>query len=143
MVSAEGGRKKEKKREKKNLESCALLFLGSSVLSVARGQRIARAIRRLRAISSSAGDSFSPRGEKERGDAPYRAIRISPPAGRYADCRYQAVLLKSTIGDRFRLVLAEGGRKKKREKNLVPPRVALPRFPRAICRPRAIPSPRA
>ncbi|RRT74995.1 hypothetical protein B296_00017432, partial [Ensete ventricosum] len=62
------GERRRRRGRKKNLESCALLFLGSSVLSVARGQRIARAIRRLRAISSSAGDSFSPRGEKERGD---------------------------------------------------------------------------
>ncbi|RWW29251.1 hypothetical protein BHE74_00021890 [Ensete ventricosum] len=46
----------------------------------------------------------------------------------------------STIGGRFRSVLAEGGRKKKRkkkrekkmEKNLVPPCAALSRFPYAI-----------
>ncbi|RRT40479.1 hypothetical protein B296_00058523 [Ensete ventricosum] len=48
--------------------------------------------------------------------------------------RYRAVLSKSTVADRFRPVLAEGGRKKRREKNLVPQRDVLPRFPRAIYR---------
>ncbi|RRT34711.1 hypothetical protein B296_00051922 [Ensete ventricosum] len=51
--------------------------------------------------------------------------------------RYLAIPSKSITGGRFRPVLAEEGRKKKREKNLVPPRVALPRFPRTICHPRA------
>ncbi|RZR71380.1 hypothetical protein BHM03_00004873 [Ensete ventricosum] len=36
--------------------------------------------------------------------------------------RYLAIPLKSITGGRFRPVLAEEGRKKKREKNLVPPR---------------------
>ncbi|RRT49095.1 hypothetical protein B296_00037351, partial [Ensete ventricosum] len=79
---------------------------------------------------------------------PYRAVR--PRTGRYTPvrqltstrtARYQAVSSKSTVDGRFRPVLAEGGRKKKRdrkwEKNLVTPRAALPRFPCAICCPRA------
>ncbi|RWW14514.1 hypothetical protein GW17_00021713 [Ensete ventricosum] len=45
-----------------------LLFLGPPTLSTARGRRIANTIRRSWAISSMAGDSFSLRGEKERGD---------------------------------------------------------------------------
>ncbi|RWW04304.1 hypothetical protein GW17_00032482 [Ensete ventricosum] len=55
-------KKREKnKREKKNLESrCS-----SPALSVARGRRIARTIRRPWLISSPAGDFFSPHGEKK------------------------------------------------------------------------------
>ncbi|RZR98659.1 hypothetical protein BHM03_00028075 [Ensete ventricosum] len=58
-------KREKKKREKKNYESCC----SSPVLSITRGQRIAHAICRLRAISSPhAGRSnVSPRGEKERG----------------------------------------------------------------------------
>ncbi|RWV88810.1 hypothetical protein GW17_00049074, partial [Ensete ventricosum] len=53
--------KKEKKKREKNF-SHALLFLGSPAQSVARGEESPAS------NSSSAGDSFSPRGEKEQGD---------------------------------------------------------------------------
>ncbi|RWW32657.1 hypothetical protein GW17_00002656 [Ensete ventricosum] len=48
----------------------------------------------------------------------YGAVHTGPPVDWYTSrtARYRVVPLKSTISDQFRLILAEGGRKTKREK---------------------------
>ncbi|RZS25696.1 hypothetical protein BHM03_00058937 [Ensete ventricosum] len=86
--------------------------------------------------------TFSARFALSDGKSPYRVVRTGPLVDRYADRPLSGSTVeidrKLIVDGRFRPVLAEGGRKKKREKkrekNLVPQRVALPRFPRAICR---------
>ncbi|RWW22956.1 hypothetical protein GW17_00012814 [Ensete ventricosum] len=54
-----------KKKREENLVPPRAALPRFPALFVAHGQRIARVIHRLRAISSPAGDSFSPRGEKK------------------------------------------------------------------------------
>ncbi|RWW02113.1 hypothetical protein BHE74_00009709 [Ensete ventricosum] len=92
---------------------------------------------RPRAISSPAGDFFSPRGEKKRlpaGKAPYWAVRIDLPTDRYVD--------RLLPGD---TALCVDGRLREKEEvreeeegETCYPRAALPRFPHTIRRPWAI-----
>ncbi|RWV85030.1 hypothetical protein GW17_00053211 [Ensete ventricosum] len=84
--------------------------------------------------------------KKKGSKAPYQAIHIGPSIDRYADRSLPGgtaeIDRKLTVVGRS--VLAEEGRKKKREKNLVPLRdlsPALRRIACAICRPWVIPSP--
>ncbi|RWW68696.1 hypothetical protein BHE74_00023772, partial [Ensete ventricosum] len=88
-------------------------------------------------IPPSMGICTGPTGDQYgRDKAPYWVVRVGLPTDRYADRLLPTVPSKSTVGGRFRSVLAEGGR------NLVPSWAASPRFPHAIHRLQAIPSSR-
>ncbi|RZR71824.1 hypothetical protein BHM03_00007727 [Ensete ventricosum] len=81
------------------------------------------------------------RGEKKREDerekfgSPVRCSSSAPPLDLLC-----AGVRSPARGDERR---GRRRRWRRRGRNLVPPCAALPRFPRAICRSRAIPSPRA
>ncbi|RZS25874.1 hypothetical protein BHM03_00059140 [Ensete ventricosum] len=63
-------------------------------------------------------------GGSGRGKAPYQAVCTGPSTDWYTD--HWLLGGKSTVGSRFQPVLAEGGRKKKREKPGSPTRCSSP-----------------